>query len=95
MLASESKRRTVAYLHTGCNAYRSRKPRSMPLGFWTGQDVLRYIKETGIPYAKDIYGEIVEDKEGASLHHDGTAHRLLCLPAGTVYAPEEGHGVSL
>lgn len=31
MLASESERRTVAYLHTGCNAYKSRKPRSMPL----------------------------------------------------------------
>ena len=64
MLASESERRTVAYLHTGCNAYKSRKPRSMPLGFWTGQDVLCYIKETGIPYAKDIYGEIVEDRKG-------------------------------
>ena len=64
MLASESERRTVAYLHTGCNAYKSRKPRSMPLGFWTGQDVLRYIKEAGIPYARDIYGEIVEDRHG-------------------------------
>ena len=64
MMASESERRTTAYLHTGCNAYKSRKPRSMPLGFWTNQDVLRYIKETGIPYAKDIYGEIVEDSKG-------------------------------
>lgn len=64
MMASESERRTTAYLHTGCNAYDSRKPRSMPLGFWTGQDVLRYLKETGILYAKDIYGEIVEDRKG-------------------------------
>lgn len=64
MLASESERRTNAYLRTGCNAYDNRKPRSMPLGFWTAQDVLRYIRETGIPYAKEIYGEIVEDRKG-------------------------------
>lgn len=64
MMASESERRTVAYLHTGCNAYKSRKPRSMPLGFWTHQDVLRYIQETGIPYAKEIYGDIIEDRKG-------------------------------
>lgn len=25
---------------------------------------MRYIKETGIPYARDIYGEIVEDRHG-------------------------------
>jgi len=64
MLASESDRRLSAYLKTGCNAYNSRKPRSAPLGFWTGQDVLRYITEYDIPYAREIYGEILEDKNG-------------------------------
>ena len=64
MLAEESERRRMAYLSTGCNAYASRKPRSMPLGFWTHQDILHYIRDTGIPYAREIYGEIIEDRQG-------------------------------
>ena len=64
MMASDSERRTNAYLHTGCNAFNSRKPRSMPLGIWTTQDVLRYIRDNNIPYAKEVYGEIIEDKNG-------------------------------
>ena len=63
-LAEESARRRMAYLSTGCNAYASRKPRSMPLGFWTHQDILHYIRDTGIPYAREIYGEIIEDRQG-------------------------------
>ena len=59
-LACESIRRQSAYLKNGCNAYGKRDPTSQPLSFWTEQDVLAYLKLTGIPYAS-VYGEIVEE----------------------------------
>ena len=58
-MASESVRRQSSYLKTGCNAYNKRDPTSQPMSFWTEQDVLNYLKMTGIPYAS-VYGEIVE-----------------------------------
>ena len=58
-MASESMRRQSAYLKTGCNAYSKRDPTSQPMSFWTEQDVLAYLKMTGIPYAS-VYGEIIE-----------------------------------
>ena len=58
-MASESMRRQSAYLKTGCNAYGKRDPTSQPMSFWTEQDVLTYLKMTGISYAS-VYGEIVE-----------------------------------
>lgn len=57
-MACESVRRKRAYLMTGCNAYIKAKPSSQPLSFWLEQDVLQYLKLTGIPYASDIYGQI-------------------------------------
>lgn len=64
MMAYDSERRAASYMKTGCNAYNSKMPRSMPLGIWTTQDVLRYIRENDIPYAREVYGEIIEDKNG-------------------------------
>ena len=58
-MACESLRRQTSYLKTGCNAYNKRDPTSQPMSFWTEQDVLSYLKMTGIPYAS-IYGEIIE-----------------------------------
>ena len=43
----------------GCNAFHKREPTSQPMSFWTEQDVLEYLRLTGIPYAS-IYGDIVE-----------------------------------
>lgn len=60
-MACESERRKRAYLTNGCNAYLKAKPTSQPLSFWLEQDVLRYLKMTGIPYASGIYGEIREE----------------------------------
>ncbi len=59
-MASESVRRQSSYLKTGCNAYLKRDPTSQPMSFWTEQDVLAYLKMTGISYAS-VYGEIVEE----------------------------------
>lgn len=63
MMASESRLRTNAWLQNGCNAFEGARPLSAPMSFWTDQDVLRYLREYGIPYAS-VYGDIVEDKNG-------------------------------
>lgn len=63
MMAYESFRRRESYLRNGCNAFRSNRPISNPMGFWLEQDVLRYLKEFKIPYAP-VYGEILEDSNG-------------------------------
>ena len=63
-LASESQRRKNAWFITGCNGFDSKKKSSKPLSFWTHNDILRYLRDYKIPYAYDIYGDIVEDKKG-------------------------------
>ena len=60
IMAADSKRREKSYMHYGCNNFSSKKPRSTPMGFWTEQDVLMYIKAYNLPIAS-IYGEIVEE----------------------------------
>jgi 3'-phosphoadenosine 5'-phosphosulfate sulfotransferase (PAPS reductase)/FAD synthetase len=62
-MAAESERRKQAWLQTGCNNFETDHPISKPLSFWTNQDVLRYIRETGLPIAS-VYGDIVEDGKG-------------------------------
>lgn len=59
ILAEESDLRVTNYLMHGCNAFDIKHPHSTPLGFWTEQDVLRYLIETGIEYAS-VYGDIIE-----------------------------------
>lgn len=61
-MACESERRKRAYLASGCNAYLKTRPSSKSLSFWLEQDILQYLKFTGIPYASGIYGEIREEK---------------------------------
>lgn len=58
-MACESDLRTKRWLKEGCNAFDSTHPKSKPMSFWTEQDVLQYLKITGIPYAP-VYGDIVE-----------------------------------
>lgn len=62
VLACESKLREQSYLKFGCNGYERRRPLSQPLAFWREEDILLYLKMTGIPYAP-IYGDIVEVKK--------------------------------
>jgi 3'-phosphoadenosine 5'-phosphosulfate sulfotransferase (PAPS reductase)/FAD synthetase len=59
-LAEESSLRTSHYLKSGCNAFESKRPKSTPLGFWTNQDILEYIKRFNIKIPS-VYGDIVED----------------------------------
>ena len=58
-LAEESALRTSHYVKSGCNAFDSKRPKSTPLGFWTNQDILQYIKEYNIKIPS-VYGDIVE-----------------------------------
>jgi len=60
-LACESRQRKTQYLKTGCNAFDAKKKISTPLGFWTEQDILTYLKMNNVSYSS-IYGDIIEDK---------------------------------
>ena len=62
MMASESRLRTQKWLKQGCNAFDAKKPMSMPMAFWTEQDVLLYIWQNNIPIAS-VYGEVVKENE--------------------------------
>ena len=57
-MASESNMREGEYLKTGCNSFTEGKEKCTPLGFWTEQDILKYIKDYDLNYAS-VYGDIV------------------------------------
>jgi len=77
MMADDSKMRQKTYLQTGCNAYDAKRPRSMPLGFWTEQDILLALKVYDIPYAS-VYGDIHQDRSTGRLYFDGV-HSTGCI----------------
>lgn len=62
-MAEESLLRFQEYIQHGCNAFNNKRAKSTPIGFWTDQDVLCYLAETGIEYAK-CYGDITRTKDG-------------------------------
>ena len=62
VMAQESRLRTQKWLQHGCNGFERKYPLSEPLAFWLEQDILMYLRKTGIPYAS-IYGEITEIKK--------------------------------
>ena len=60
-MAEESRLRQKQYLEYGCNAFSRKKGfKSTPLGFWTQNDILEYIKINNIEIAS-VYGDIVID----------------------------------
>jgi len=77
-LAIESRRRTDAWLKTGCNLFNGRKARSAPLSFWTEDDILRYIDHYQIPIAK-VYGEVVKAKKGYKTTGAERTGCMFCL----------------
>ena len=70
MMADDSKMRQKIYLQTGCNAFDTKRPRSMPLGFWKEQDILQALVKYDIPYAR-VYGKIQTDISTGNLYFDG------------------------
>ena len=59
----EGFKRAHQYAHTGCNVYSAKTIKSQPLGFWTRQDVLRYVVENDIPICS-VYGDIRKTPQG-------------------------------
>jgi 3'-phosphoadenosine 5'-phosphosulfate sulfotransferase (PAPS reductase)/FAD synthetase len=53
-LAIESKRRRKAYMNTGCNHFSKNKmrSRSMPIAFWTEDNIWEYIRKYNLEYSK-------------------------------------------
>lgn len=69
-MAEESAQRKSNWIKYGCNAFEKTRPTSQPLSFWTEQDILQYIRDCNIDYAKEVYSSIVEDENGL-LHTTG------------------------
>jgi 3'-phosphoadenosine 5'-phosphosulfate sulfotransferase (PAPS reductase)/FAD synthetase len=63
ILATESSAREDSWLRHGCNQFNASKPKSIPLAFWTEQDVLKYLKDNNVKIAS-VYGDIVQDEYG-------------------------------
>ena len=78
-MASESKLRRDAWFKSGCNAFDAQRPKSMPLSFWTENDILQYIKKFNLEYAS-VYGEIKEYK-----HKPGQYYTTGCSRTGCVF----------
>ena len=82
-LADESQRRRKAWEKLGCNAFDTKKPRSVPLSFWTEQDVLHYIKKFDVPHCS-VYGDIVPVDEGEQVEGQMTTFDILNDYSGTL-----------
>lgn len=50
LMANDSNSRKIYYMKNGCNAFDSKNPKSLPIGFWLESDIWDYIKEFKIPY---------------------------------------------
>ena len=77
-LADESMLRLQSYLKTGCNAFNSKRPNSTPLGFWTEQDILKYIYENNIKIAS-VYGDVIVEN---NIYKTTLRNRTGCVFCG-------------
>ena len=59
----EGFRREHLYAKTGCNVYEGKMIKSQPMGFWTKQDVLRYVVEHDLEICS-VYGDIRQREDG-------------------------------
>lgn len=57
-MAEESALRRTKWITNGCNLFISARPMSLPLSFWTQQDILEYILKYNLEIAPP-YGEVV------------------------------------
>lgn len=86
-MTEESEQRQSSWLKYGCNSFDSKRPMSKPMSFWTEQDVLQYLKMTGIPYAP-VYGEIIEADPQLQLFEEAGERKLVmtgCERTGCMY----------
>ncbi len=88
MMAEESRRRTSAWIKQGCNAFDANEPSSMPMAFWTENDVLEYIYTNKLPICS-VYGEVIPkggqltfDIEGVGKYETTGCKRTGCMLCG-------------
>ena len=67
--AEESMLRTQQWLKNGCNGFDMKSPISNPMSFWTEQDILRYIKKSGLRIAS-VYGDIFYKNSDGELYKE-------------------------
>ena len=77
VMAYDSSKRMQDYLKFGCNAFNAKRPISKPIGFWTEQDILLYLKMYKIQYAS-VYGELKYKEENRELYFTG-CNRTGCM----------------
>ena len=57
-MATDGRERKKMYLQSGCINFE--REVATPLGFWTDQDILEYLKKFNVDYCKSAYGDIIE-----------------------------------
>lgn len=72
----EGFQRKRQYEKTGCNVYEANTPKSQPLGFWTKQDVLRYVFENNIGICS-VYGQVKQKGNGE--YYNTGVERTGCM----------------
>ena len=75
ILTTESSLRLSSWLKNGCNNFSLTRPISMPLAFWTEEDILEYLYTYKCKYAS-IYGDIIY--ENGHYYNTGV-HRTGCM----------------
>jgi 3'-phosphoadenosine 5'-phosphosulfate sulfotransferase (PAPS reductase)/FAD synthetase len=65
VMATDSYQRTWSYARSGgsCNIFADGRAKSMPLMFWTCQDILWYVRSRKLEISP-VYGDVVETKYG-------------------------------
>jgi 3'-phosphoadenosine 5'-phosphosulfate sulfotransferase (PAPS reductase)/FAD synthetase len=77
VMAEESQQRESSYLKTGCNSFEGTE-KSQPIGFWTEQDILQYIKINNLSISS-IYGEIVEENGKLKTTGESRTGCMFCM----------------
>ena len=79
IMADDTNQRKQQYLrHGGCNAFNLTRPRSLPIGFWTNQDVLAYLKTYDVPYP-EVYGTIYYDGDQYTTTGEDNTGCMFCM----------------
>lgn len=77
-MASDSKSRKNAYMHTGCNSFNSGELKSKPMGFWIQYEPEKYIYKRDVPLFK-IYGKVEKHKKEYKCTGEQHTGCKLCL----------------
>lgn len=78
-MAQESMHRRSQYLRFGCNAFdRKSGPKSMPIAFWTEQDVLAYILKYDLKLPS-VYGDIIEINSNLTTSREKRTGCCFCM----------------